>query len=268
VSLVDLTERIRAQAMLQHLQAEFAHTARISMLGELTASIAHELKQPLAAITIEGAAAMRWLDMSTPDIAELRGSNTRMMTGARRATEIIERIRGMAVRRAPEYALVSLDELIAEALAFLRHEIQTRGVSVMHYQAPEAPKVVADRVQFQQVIVNLAVNALQAMEHAQSAERTITVRTDMLNPATLRCMVEDSGPGIVLEHSKRLFDGFFTTKRDGMGMGLPICRSIIEAHGGYIAADNESVHGGARVYFTLPAGTIDSGFRCSMLDSV
>jgi signal transduction histidine kinase len=128
-----------------------------------------------------------------------------------------------------------------------------RGVAVLHHPAPGAPRVLADRVQLQQVIVNLAVNAMQAMEQACSEERRITIRTIVPDVTTLRCAVEDSGPGIAPDHLQRLFESFFTTKPDGMGMGLPICRSIIEAHGGHIAADNESIHAGARFYFELPA---------------
>jgi predicted ATPase/signal transduction histidine kinase/GAF domain-containing protein len=253
ISLVDLTERVRAQEMLQRVQADFAHAARISMLGELAASIAHELNQPLAAITTNGEAGLRWLDRPVPDVAEVRQATTRMVADARRSADIIARIRGMAVRRAPEHTLVSLDELIREALVFLRHEAQSRAVTVSHHRAPGAPKVLADRIQLHQVIVNLAVNAMQAMAQAGSPERKITIRTATPDAATLCCTVEDSGPGIAPEHLDRLFDTFFTTKENGMGMGLSICRSIIEAHDGRIAADNESAHGGARFYFTLPA---------------
>ncbi|WP_031357372.1 AAA family ATPase [Caballeronia sordidicola] len=253
ISLVDLTERVRAQEMLQRLQADFAHAARISMLGELTASIAHELKQPLAAVVTNGQAAQRWLDRPVPDIEEARLTNTRIVANAHRAADIVSRIRAMAIRQAPEHTVVSLDELIDGALMFLRHEVKMRGVTVSHHVAPGAPHVLADRVQFQQVIVNLAVNAMQAMEHAQSPERRIGIRTAMSDPATLRCMVEDSGPGVAPEHLDYLFESFFTTKQDGMGMGLPICRSIIEAHGGRIAVDSESTLGGARFYFEIPA---------------
>jgi len=253
ISLVDLTERIRAQEMLQRLQADFAHAARISMLGELTASIAHELKQPLAAIVTNGHAAQRWLDRPVPDVGEARQTNTRIVADAHRATDIVSRVRAMAIRQTPEHTPVSLDELIDGALMFLRHEVQRRNVTVSHHAALGAPKLLADRVQFQQVIVNLAVNAMQAMENAQSPKRIITIRTTMPDVATLRCTVEDSGPGIAPEHLEYLFESFFTTKEDGMGMGLPICRSIIESLGGHIVADNESTHGGARLFFELPA---------------
>jgi PAS domain S-box-containing protein len=253
ISLVDLTERVRAQEMLQRVQADFAHAARISILGELTASIAHELNQPLAAITANGAASLRWLDRPVPDVAEVREATRRMVADAWRSADIIARIRRMAVRRAPEHMPVSFDELILEALVFLRHEVQSRAVTVSHHRAQGAPKVLADHIQLQQVIVNLAVNAMQAMAQAGSPERKITIRTATPDAATLCCTVEDSGPGIAPDHLDRLFDTFFTTKESGMGMGLSICRSIIEAHGGRIAADNESAHGGARLYFTLPA---------------
>jgi PAS domain S-box-containing protein len=253
ISLVDLTERVRAQEKLQQVQAEFAHAARISMLGELTASIAHELIQPLTAITTSGDASLRWLDRPAPNVAKARKATGRMVANARRAADIIARIRGMAVPRAPERTLVSLDELILEAVGFLRHEVRSRVVTISQELVPAAPKVLADRVQFQQVLVNLIVNAMQAIAQAGSAERRITIRTTMPDRATLCCAVEDSGPGIAPEHLERLFTSFFTTKETGMGMGLSICRSIVEAHGGRIAADNESAHGGARLYFTLPA---------------
>jgi predicted ATPase/signal transduction histidine kinase len=252
VSLVDLTERIRAQEMLQRVQADFAHAARISMLGELTASIAHELKQPLASIAMNAQANLSWLDRPLPDIAEARNTSTRIIADARHAVDIIGRIRGMALRRAPERTLVSLDELIDEALLFLRHEAQLRRVSVTRQLVTGDPRVLADRIQLQQVIVNLAVNSMQAMEQATSERREITIRVAAHDPATLWCAVEDSGPGIAPANLGSLFESFFTTKENGMGMGLPICRSIIEAHGGRVSADNESIHGGARFHFTLP----------------
>src|SRR5262249_12989846 len=254
ISLVDLTERVRAQEMLQQVRADLAHAARISTLGELTASIAHELNQPLTAITMNGEAGLGWRDSPAPDLTEVRAGIKRIIADARRAGDIIARIRGMALRRAPERKPVSLDELILDTLVFLRQEAQLRAITIVHQPAPGAPKVVADRIQLQQVIVNLAVNAIQAMAQAGSPERKLTIRTAIPDAATLCCVVEDSGPGIALEHLDRLFSGFFTTKESGMGMGLSICRSIVEVHGGRIVADNGSAHGGARFYFTLPAG--------------
>ena len=253
ISLVDLTERIRTQDMLQRLQADFAHAARISMLGELTASIAHELNQPLAAIAMNSAVGIRWLDRAVPDVGEAQRINQRIAVDARRAVDIVERIRGMALRRSPTRTAAPLDELIDEALIFLHQEIHSRGVTVLRQRAAAAPVVFADRIQLQQVIVNLMVNAMQAMEQAGSPERKITIRTETPDAATVFCAAEDSGPGVAPDDLNRLFQSFFTTKENGMGMGLPICRSIIDAHGGRIAADNASVHGGARFYFTLPS---------------
>jgi signal transduction histidine kinase len=163
----------------------------------------------------------------------------------------------MAAGRAPQQTLLSLDDVIREALVFLRHEVESRGVAVLHFPATAPQQVRVDRTQLQQVIVNLAINALQATAQAESTNRNIIIRTIAHDPATLGCSVEDSGPGIEADHIPRLFDSFFTTKDHGMGMGLRICRSVIEAHGGRIGADNESSQGGARFFFTLPvAGTI------------
>ncbi|MEM5365701.1 ATP-binding protein [Paraburkholderia azotifigens] len=252
ISLVDLTERIRAQDMLQRVQADFAHAARISMLGELAASIAHELKQPLAAINMSGQAVLRWLNRPVPNLDEARATGERIMVDAERAVNIIQRIRRMAVRDTPEHTRVSLADLIDEALGFLGHELQLHSVAVTRAYAAGAQHVLADCVQLQQVIVNLTVNAMQAITQAQNARREITIRVDMQDAATLCCAVEDSGPGIAPEHLDSLFESFFTTRESGMGMGLPICRSIVEAHGGRILADNKSVHGGARSGLTLP----------------
>jgi PAS domain S-box-containing protein len=254
--VIDTSERVKAQTMLNEVRADFAHAARVSMLGELTASIAHEVNQPLGAIAAGGEASLRWLARPTPDIDEVRELTKRVVADARRASDVIGRIRAMATRRVPEQALLSLDEVIREALQFLRHEVESRGVAVSHYPAFRPQKVLADRTQLQQVVVNLAINAMQAMAQAASTDRNIIIRTALPDPASVRCSVEDSGPGIEPQHITRLFDSFFTTKDGGMGMGLRICRSVIEAHGGRIAADNESSRGGARFYFTLPVAHI------------
>jgi PAS domain S-box-containing protein len=252
--LIDVTDRVRAQEALQQLQADFAHAARISVLGELTASISHELNQPLAAISLNGEVGLRWLDQSEPNFIEVRALLKNMVSDARRAAEIIARIRAMATRRATEQTLLPLDDIIREAMLFIAREVHSRAVIVSHHLAPGAPKVLADRTQLQQVVVNLAFNAMQAMEQAGTKECKIAIRTTVVDLATLHCTIEDSGPGIAPEHLDHLFDSFFTTKEHGMGMGLAICRSIIENHGGHVTADNESAHGGARFCFTLPAG--------------
>jgi C4-dicarboxylate-specific signal transduction histidine kinase len=222
------------------------------MLGELTASIAHEVNQPLAAIAASGEAGLRWLARTEPDLGKMRKLTASIIADAQRAGDIIARIRAMAARKAAEQTLLSINDVIREALQFLSHEVQSRSVTISHRLDPAAPQVLGDRTQLQQVIVNLAVNSMQAMAQAESAKRTITIRTVTADPTVLCCIVEDSGPGIGPEHFGQLFESFFTTKVGGMGMGLPICRSIIEAHGGSITADNGGVDGGARFSFTLP----------------
>lgn len=250
-AFVDTTEKKQAEKRIRQIEAEHAHAARISMLGELTASIAHEVNQPLAAITTYGEAALRWLSRPTPELSEVHEIVTRIVLDAQRASSVIARVRNMASRRNPDQEVVLLDDVVAEALLFLKHEFQASKVTVQHVPAPDAKPVAGDRTQLQQVIVNLAVNAVQAMSGSDGQSRAITFRS-VCDTSVVRCSVEDSGPGITAENAHQLFQSFFTTKKDGMGMGLPICRSIVEAHGGTISADNESSRGGARFSFVLP----------------
>ncbi|MDF0516950.1 ATP-binding protein [Bradyrhizobium yuanmingense] len=252
VGTIDISQRVRAQQKLQQVQAEFAHDARVSMLGELTASIAHEINQPLAAIATNGAAGLRWLNRPTPDIVEIRKTIENIVVDTQRAANIVARVHRMASRKAPEQELLSFDEIIREALLFLRHELESRSVTILHRPDPAVPQVLGDRTQLQQVIVNLAINAVQAMSQAGHDDRRIVISTATQDAATLCCSVEDNGPGIADEHVGRLFESFFTTKESGMGMGLPICRSIIEAHGGRIGAEASTTNGGARFWFTMP----------------
>ncbi|MBO9714227.1 PAS domain-containing protein [Sphingomonas sp.] len=255
----DVTESREAYATLDRLQADLAHASRVSVLGELTASIAHEINQPLAAIAANGDVGLRWLSRPDPDMDELREINQAIVDDARRAADIITRIRAMAGRKATQQGRVLLDDVIGEALLFLRHELQSRGVTVTQQLALAAPPVLGDRIQLQQVVVNLAVNSMQAMAQAESPDRRIAIRTSLPDAGMIRCTIEDSGPGISADHQARLFDSFFSTKQGGMGIGLPICRSIIEAHGGVIAADSAATGGGGASFsFTLPvAGTAD-----------
>ncbi len=258
VGIVDITERVRAQDMLQQVQAEFARAARISVLGELAASIAHEVNQPLAAIRTNSETGLRWLDRAEPNVAKARELVQRNVDDARRAADIIARIRTMAAGRRPQQMELSLHEVIQESIAFLRNELQSKGVSISLDLAPALPQVTGDRIQLQQVIVNLAINAVQAMAHSSTTRRTLLIRTQ-LSDAGVSCTVEDSGPGIGQPHLAHLFDSFFTTKDAGMGMGLPVSRSIIEAHGGQIRADNDSTLGGARFSFALPVNEAAAG---------
>jgi PAS domain S-box-containing protein len=246
---VDISDRLKAQAALAQLQAEFAHAARVSMLGELTASIAHEVNQPLGAIVTNGEAALRWLDRPSPDLGELRKLAARSMSDARRAADIIQRIRSMAVPGEAERVPILLSNVVEDSLAFLRPELSRHKVEPVLELMPQLPQVLADRVQLQQVFVNLAVNAIQAM--AGRPERKLIIRIQS-EPEGIKVEVEDTGPGIPSDNIDRLFGSFFTTKKNGMGIGLAICRSIIEAHGGRIRVANLGKGKGARFSFTLP----------------
>jgi PAS domain S-box-containing protein len=246
----DITERVTAEALLQKLQSDFAHASRISILGELTASIAHEIAQPLSAIAANSEAGLRWLNRENPDWRELRDLTSRIVTNVRRATDIISRVRSMATRASPIHEPVSLDELIREALLFLRPEVQAREAQILHHVASSDTLVHADRTQIQQVVVNLLLNAMHALEN--SPTRRITIRTEMEKATTVRVSIEDTGGGISQENLPRLFDSFFTTKSGGMGIGLPLCKSIIEAHGGSISGQNRPDCQGARFVFALP----------------
>jgi C4-dicarboxylate-specific signal transduction histidine kinase len=178
----------------------------------------------------------------------------RVVDDSQRAADIISRIRTMAAGRAPKHAELSLNEVIQESILFLQREFQSNGVQVSVDLQPLGMQVriTGDRTQLQQVFVNLAINAVHAMAQSSSARRLLLIQSKLADSETVCCTIEDSGPGIDPGHQSRLFDGFFTTKESGMGMGLPISRSIIEAHGGIISAANQSVHGGARFKFKLP----------------
>ena len=251
VGVIDISEQVAARRALERAQADLAHAARVAMLGELTASIAHEVNQPLAAIVTNGEAGLRWLGRAEPDVGEARVLNTRMVADARRAADIIARIRQMAQRGEPLKEPIAVRGLVEEAAQFLGHEIQGRGASLALDLETGLPELIGDRTQLQQVVVNLAMNALQAMAAADSPLRQLTIRATTHAGGAVRIEVRDTGPGIPETALPRLFDSFFTTKATGMGMGLSICRSIVEAHGGVIEAANVQ-DGGAVVGFTVP----------------
>jgi PAS domain S-box-containing protein len=254
----DVTRRRLAEEARDKVRSELAHVSRVVSLGALTASIAHEINQPLASIITNGETGLRWLARSEPDLEKVQTLTRRVVDDARRAAEIIDRIRTIASRGSTKQSVTKLAEIITGSIALLRHEFQAKGVSVSLDLAPDLPEVVGHRTQLQQVIVNLAMNALQALAESELASRSIAIRTARKDAETVCCVIEDSGPGIDAEHLPHLFDSFFTTKETGMGLGLPIAQSIIEAHSGHIRADNESALGGARFVFELPVSTLSS----------
>ncbi|RYG29797.1 MAG: GHKL domain-containing protein [Burkholderiales bacterium] len=250
IGVIDISERVNAQEALRKLQSEMAHAARLSTLGELAASIAHEVNQPLAAIATNASAGLRWLDRPEPNLEEVRALATRIAADTRRAADIISRIRGMATQRATESVPLSLKAVIEEAVAFLRHEMQAQGVALALDLPPDLPQIRGDKIQLQQVVVNLVINAAQAMAKLPAAERRVLMSARHESDKLI-VDVLDRGPGIPAEHFDRLFQSFFTTKDNGMGIGLPICRSIVETHGGQIEAANRA-DGGARFSFSVP----------------
>jgi C4-dicarboxylate-specific signal transduction histidine kinase len=248
----DVTQRRLSEKALNKARWELAHATRVMGLGVLTASIAHEVKQPIGAIFANAESIVRWLERGKPATDKVSALTNLILADARRASEIVDRIRDMASHRAPEQNLLSLEDVLNESLKFLRHELQVKGIVVSLDLGRDLAQVVGDRTQLQQLIVNLVVNAVQAMTQISAAGHGISLRALQFDAETVRCIVEDGGPGIDSEQLPRLFDSFFTTKDTGMGLGLAICRSIVEAHGGSIRADNDSALGGARFTFDLP----------------
>jgi PAS domain S-box-containing protein len=237
ISTLDIRDRKQAEARVQQAQADLSHAARVSTLGELSASIAHEINQPLAAISTYAATAGRWLRRDTPDLDELRFLTGKIVEDAQRASDIILRIRRMAQNRMPDHVPLDLETVVREAMLLVRHELAGRSVRLEADIAPGLPGVMGDRVQLQQVFVNLILNAAQALGSGGAKRPLISISAEAAVEG-VRLSFADNGPGIPEEHLGRLFDGFFTTKENGMGLGLPICRSIIEAHGGTIDGRN------------------------------
>jgi C4-dicarboxylate-specific signal transduction histidine kinase len=254
IGIIDLSELVEARHALEIMQTELAHVARVSILGELSASITHEINQPLTSISTYAQAGLRWLQRPEPDLREVENALVQIVDEAQRTDDVITRIRSMALRRPAQERDLALNEVIQDSLKFTDHELRKNSVRLTTDLATSLPPVRADRVLMQQVIVNLVMNAAQAMACANSSTRELTVRSALLDAREVRLEVLDSGPGIAPGLEGKLFDSFFTTKATGMGMGLPICRSIIEAAGGVIQlANRDDGKGGARVAFTLPA---------------
>ncbi len=252
IALEDVTETLRTERRLRQLEADFAHAARISTLGELATSIAHEVNQPLSAIVTNGETSLRWLTRDIPNLAKVEQLTARIVASARRASEIIHRLRAMAVRDAPERTTLHLNEVVEEALLFVRHDLEARSIELSLKLDAELSPIIADRVQLQQVIVNLLVNSIQAISHGDRAVRKLDIATRDDGAGSVSFAIHDSGPGIADEDLDRIFDSFFSTKSAGMGIGLTICKSIVTSHGGSIVASNHP-DGGAQFEFTLPA---------------
>lgn len=255
IAIVDMSDKVRAQNALSEMQASFAHAARVSSLGELTASIAHEVNQPLGAIASNGEACLLWLNQPRPDLTKIRSIAEEMIADARRASDIVVRIRSMASPQTRPHQRLSLNAVVGEAMTLLGAQMQKCGVTAKSALALDLPWVMGDPIQLQQVVVNLALNALHALQGRSDGQ--ITVRTTRQDHDHIVLDLEDNGPGVAQDHLEHLFDSFFTTKSDGMGIGLSLCRSIVEAHHGQIECGNLAA-GGARFSVRLPIASIEA----------
>ncbi len=246
----DITAEKRAREELADAQTQLAQASRAATLGELTASIAHEVIQPIAGIVANGEAGLHWLARDVPQLEEVRAAIERTISDGKRANQVIQRLRSLA-RKAPLQARpLDLNEVITDAVALVQREVSNYRAALRLELAPGLPPVLGDRVELQQVIINLMVNGMQAMETLVDRPRDLVIGS-ALRGREIVVSMRDSGSGIAPDDMRRLFKTFFTTKPNGMGMGLSICRSIIEAHGGRIwASDNCSP--GASFQFALP----------------
>jgi C4-dicarboxylate-specific signal transduction histidine kinase len=242
-----------ASEALREAQAELAHVNRVTTMGELSASITHEVMQPVAAAVSNTSAALRWLGKEPPDLERSREALNRIFENVNRATDVIGRIRALIKKAPPRKDDLDINKVILEVIALARAEVVKNGVSVKTQLVEGLPLIQGDRVQLQQVLLNLIINAVQAMSGVSEGSRELLIGTGKDASSGVLVAVQDSGSGLDAENSERLFDPFYTTKPGGMGMGLSICRSIVEAHGGRISA-SRNAGPGATVQFTLPVG--------------
>jgi PAS domain S-box-containing protein len=248
----DITERKRAGDALQEARDALLRVSRVSTLGELSASIAHEINQPLGAIVANGSACLRLLAAENPDLEEARETVEDIINDGRRASAVLGRIRQLAKKSAPERAPVDVNGAISEVLSLTRQELQRSQVTARTELDPSVPPVLADRIQVQQVVLNLVMNGIEAMRGVKDRARILSVKSAVAAPAAVAVIVEDTGIGFANSDPGHIFETFFTTKEDGMGMGLSISRSIVQAHGGRLWA-SAGAPVGAAFNFTLPA---------------
>jgi C4-dicarboxylate-specific signal transduction histidine kinase len=252
---VDISKRRAAEDALHAARSELGRVARLTTVGALAATIAHEINQPLAAIVANGSAGLRWLDRPDPDLAEARSAFGRVVEDGHRAAQIITSIGAMFKKDSGAKSPVEMNELVCDVVATSLGELKSRQVSLSLQLLDNLPSVQADRVQLQQVLLNLITNAIDSMASVTDRPHTLCVRSENLEECIL-ISVQDSGTGILPEHAERLFDAFFTTKSNGIGLGLSICRSIVESHGGRLSVFPAHPHGSI-FQVMLPIGEPD-----------
>ena len=258
---IDITDRKLADAEARSMREQLARTLRMTTLGQLTATIAHEVNQPLTGIMANAQAARKFLQSAAPDLVEIREIIEDIIADDQRASRVLQRLRSMLRRREPELVTIDVNHLVADVVRFLHSDAVIRNVEVVQELERALPTLSGDLVQLQQVLVNLVLNGLEAMAGVPVEQRRILIRTERTADA-LRVTVADSGLGLGDKPLDDLFELFHTTKADGMGMGLPIARSIVEAHGGHLRASNNP-SGGATFSFTLPLAAERSGVETS-----
>jgi signal transduction histidine kinase len=249
----DIQDRKRAE----ELQAELAHTNRISMLGELVASISHELKQPIAAAMANAQASLRWLNRDQPDLTQARRAAEGIVKDEARAADIIDRLQSLYKKAPPQRELVDVDEIVDEIVLLLRSEANEHGVSIRTELVVDLPQIMADRVQLQQVLMNLMLNGIEAMKETGGL---LTVKAGRREGLQVLISVSDTGVGLPAGRADEIFSAFFTTKPQGSGMGLAISRSIVESHGGRLWATSHEGRG-ATFHFTLPTAAVEESMR-------
>jgi PAS domain S-box-containing protein len=250
-SSTDISERKHAEEALRQAQTDLAHASRVTTMGELTASLAHEVNQPIAAAVTDANTCLRWLTRDQPDLEEAREAASRIVRDATRATDIISRIRLLFEKVSPQRELVDINEVIREMTILLRNEASRYSISVRTELETDFPLVMGDRVQLQQVFMNLILNAIDAVKDVDGT-RELAIKSEREENDHLLVSVSDTGIGLPPQHADQIFNAFFTTKPHGTGMGLRISRSIVESHGGRLwAADNSPR--GASFHLTLPA---------------
>jgi C4-dicarboxylate-specific signal transduction histidine kinase len=251
-AVMDVTSIRLAELELQNTRTELAHVMRVTSLGELTASIAHEVNQPLGAIVANAEACLGWLNRESPDINEARSAMERIVRDGHRAGEVIRRIRALIKRADTQMVPLDVNEIVSEAVNLVDHGLLRDQVSKRMEFSSDLPIVFGDRIQLQQVLLNLILNGLEAMEAVTDRPRELVIRSELDEIQQVKVTVMDCGIGLSAECAHKIFDAFVSTKSSGMGMGLSICRSIIQAHGGRIWASPNWPFGAA-VQFTLPS---------------